>query len=209
MDTLSDEDVIKDDLPNISKDVLKDDSMQMVLDSFVNKLFCFACVLFGGDDTWAKKGADDLIHIWEKIKTHEKSKVHMNNVFSLSMLVNNIIIVEQNMRVTTVEIFICRLFKECFTSCSRCFGSFETQRFNVEIILNTSCLLPLGPVSLGMFDWVSFTCWASTSLVARFTMQTLTEVVPISMPRLYLAILGVRYEMKCLCNMEEIMISTK
>ncbi|CAH1103534.1 unnamed protein product [Psylliodes chrysocephalus] len=51
-----------------------------------NKLFCFVCVLFGGDETWSKKGTDDLVHIWDKMKSHEKSKVHMNNVFSFSML---------------------------------------------------------------------------------------------------------------------------
>lgn len=51
-----------------------------------NKLFCFVCVLFGGDETWSKKGTDDLVHIWDKMKTHEKSKVHMNNVFSFSIL---------------------------------------------------------------------------------------------------------------------------
>lgn len=51
-----------------------------------NKLFCFVCVLFGGDETWSNKGTDDLAHIWEKLKSHEKSKVHMNNVFSFSML---------------------------------------------------------------------------------------------------------------------------
>ncbi|KAJ8912042.1 hypothetical protein NQ315_000535 [Exocentrus adspersus] len=50
------------------------------------KLFCFVCVLFGGDDTWSQKGTDDLVHIWNKMKNHETSKVYMNNVFSLSIL---------------------------------------------------------------------------------------------------------------------------
>lgn len=36
------------------------------------KLFCFVCVLFGGDETWSKKGTDDLVHTWDKTKSHEK-----------------------------------------------------------------------------------------------------------------------------------------
>lgn len=48
--------------------------------------FCFPCTLFGGEVTWTKNGVTDLVHIWEKIKTHEKSKVHINNVFSFSVL---------------------------------------------------------------------------------------------------------------------------
>lgn len=51
-----------------------------------NKLFCFVCVLFGGEESWTQKGIDDIVHIWEKMKTHEKSKVHINNIFSFSML---------------------------------------------------------------------------------------------------------------------------
>lgn len=48
--------------------------------------FCFPCTLFGGENTWTKYGVTDLVHIWEKIKTHEKSRVHINNVFSFSVL---------------------------------------------------------------------------------------------------------------------------
>lgn len=51
-----------------------------------NMLYCFPCVLFGGETTWAKSGTSDLVHIWEKMARHEKSKSHIANVFSLSML---------------------------------------------------------------------------------------------------------------------------
>lgn len=51
-----------------------------------NAFFFFPCVLFGGELSWSKVGVTDLVHLWGKIKTHHKSKVNMNNVFSLSML---------------------------------------------------------------------------------------------------------------------------
>ena len=51
-----------------------------------NKLFCFVCVLFGDDESWAQHGTDDLVHIWQKMKVHGRSTVHMNNIFSFSML---------------------------------------------------------------------------------------------------------------------------
>ncbi|CAH1105327.1 unnamed protein product [Psylliodes chrysocephalus] len=36
----------------------------------------------GSDKTWSKKGTDDLVHIWDKIK----SQVHMNNVLACPCL---------------------------------------------------------------------------------------------------------------------------
>ncbi|XP_018569006.1 uncharacterized protein LOC108909230 isoform X1 [Anoplophora glabripennis] len=49
-------------------------------------IFCFPCVLFGGESMWTKIGVRDLVHVWEKIRVHEKSKIHMQNAFRLSML---------------------------------------------------------------------------------------------------------------------------
>lgn len=37
-----------------------------------NMLYCFPCVLFGGESSWAKTGTSDLVHIWEKMTRHEK-----------------------------------------------------------------------------------------------------------------------------------------
>ncbi|KAL1491330.1 hypothetical protein ABEB36_011941 [Hypothenemus hampei] len=51
-----------------------------------NKMYCFPCVLYGGDEYWSEKGVDDLIHVWEKIKSHERTSRHMNNMFSLNIL---------------------------------------------------------------------------------------------------------------------------
>lgn len=51
-----------------------------------NALFCFPCLLFGGDPTWTKSGMKDLKHLQEKIAKHEKSAKHLHNVVSLSLL---------------------------------------------------------------------------------------------------------------------------
>lgn len=51
-----------------------------------NRMYCFPCVLYGGEEHWGEKGVDDLIHIWEKIKSHERSPRHMHNMLSLNML---------------------------------------------------------------------------------------------------------------------------
>jgi hypothetical protein len=51
-----------------------------------NVLFCFPCLLFGGDATWTKTGMTDLGHLPEKIKKHERSAKHIRNVIDLAML---------------------------------------------------------------------------------------------------------------------------
>ncbi|XP_069078972.1 protein zwilch homolog isoform X1 [Pleurodeles waltl] len=48
-------------------------------------LFCFPCLLFGGDSNWTKKGVNDLKHIAEKIKKHDTSKSHLDNSLKLVM----------------------------------------------------------------------------------------------------------------------------
>ena len=48
-------------------------------------LFCFCCLLFGGENLWTNKGCNDLKYLLERISKHECSKAHMNNCVSLQM----------------------------------------------------------------------------------------------------------------------------
>lgn len=54
-----------------------------------NSFFCFPCILFGGsncDVKWIKSGVNDLIHLSDRIKTHENSKQHLLNEMHLGLL---------------------------------------------------------------------------------------------------------------------------
>lgn len=51
-----------------------------------NKLFCFTCVLFGGDVHWTSHGVSDLTHLSEKAKAHENSKQHISNEMRYALL---------------------------------------------------------------------------------------------------------------------------
>lgn len=51
-----------------------------------NALFCFPCVLFGGDSTWSKDGFTNINKMKEKTEKHEQSKKHIDNAISLSLL---------------------------------------------------------------------------------------------------------------------------
>jgi hypothetical protein len=51
-----------------------------------NALFCFPCLLFGGDKAWTHVGVIDLVHLGAKIKTHENSKKHLYNSMELGLL---------------------------------------------------------------------------------------------------------------------------
>ncbi|CAL7937392.1 unnamed protein product [Xylocopa violacea] len=51
-----------------------------------NALFCFPCLLFGGDTTWTKDGFRNINKMKDKTEKHEKSKKHIDNVISLSLL---------------------------------------------------------------------------------------------------------------------------
>lgn len=58
----------------------------------VNKkksVFCFPCLLFGGDAAWTRSGVTDLGHLPLKSKMHESSQSHLKNVVSLAMLRNS------------------------------------------------------------------------------------------------------------------------
>lgn len=54
----------------------------------INALFCFPCLLFGGEDTWTKSGVKDLKHLSEKSKKHSLSRCHIDNEMSLAVLGN-------------------------------------------------------------------------------------------------------------------------
>ncbi|XP_018328999.1 zinc finger MYM-type protein 1 isoform X3 [Agrilus planipennis] len=51
-----------------------------------NALFCFPCLLFGGDKAWTEVGVKDLVHLNDKIKRHENSKRHLHNTMELTLL---------------------------------------------------------------------------------------------------------------------------
>ncbi|KAG1924938.1 zinc finger MYM-type protein [Pimephales promelas] len=56
---------------------------------YTNALFCFPCLLFktsACDSSWTQTGVTDLKHMSERIKKHERTRVHMDNSLKLAML---------------------------------------------------------------------------------------------------------------------------
>ena len=51
-----------------------------------NALFCFPCLLFGGDKAWTVSGQKDLGNLNAKATKHASSPQHLNHVADLSML---------------------------------------------------------------------------------------------------------------------------
>lgn len=51
-----------------------------------NRLFCFTCILFGGDIHWTSAGISDLVHLSEKAKQHANSKQHVTNEMRFALL---------------------------------------------------------------------------------------------------------------------------
>lgn len=54
-----------------------------------NGFFCFPCILFSnreGDTKWTVSGVSDLVHLSERIKSHENSKKHIINEMRLALL---------------------------------------------------------------------------------------------------------------------------
>lgn len=51
-----------------------------------NALFCFPCMLMGGDTVWTNNGFSTINKMKEKTEKHENSRKHMENVVSLSLL---------------------------------------------------------------------------------------------------------------------------
>ncbi|XP_044754663.1 uncharacterized protein LOC123313737 isoform X2 [Coccinella septempunctata] len=60
----------------------------------VNKLFCIACVIYGGDNSWAYDGVDSIKKFPEKANKHELSKGHIKNMELYIMAGKNRIIRE-------------------------------------------------------------------------------------------------------------------
>ena len=54
--------------------------------SALNALFCFPCLLFGGEDKWTKTGVTCLNHLSSKLLRHKHSSTHAHNMISLSLL---------------------------------------------------------------------------------------------------------------------------
>lgn len=50
-----------------------------------NALFCFPCLLFGGEISWTKSGIRDINHLATSIKKHEASVIHIKNVLKLAL----------------------------------------------------------------------------------------------------------------------------
>ncbi|XP_053140774.1 zinc finger MYM-type protein 1-like [Hemicordylus capensis] len=61
-------------------------------------LFCFPCLLFGGDQVWTQTGVRSLKHFASKIKKHEASKTHLKNCVQLKMLGRPKIVMQLNER---------------------------------------------------------------------------------------------------------------
>lgn len=52
-----------------------------------NKLFCFVCILMGGEaSAWTKSGVSDLKHLNERATKHSQSSKHLSNVIDFKVL---------------------------------------------------------------------------------------------------------------------------
>ena len=51
-----------------------------------NALFCFPCLIFGGETSWAKTGFRNIARLKDKLQKHEQSKAHMDNLVSYAMI---------------------------------------------------------------------------------------------------------------------------
>ncbi|KAM4678573.1 zinc finger MYM-type protein 1-like isoform 1-T2 [Discoglossus pictus] len=49
-------------------------------------LYCFPCILFGGDAAWTKTGVTDVKHLADEMAKHETSKSHLDNRIKFEML---------------------------------------------------------------------------------------------------------------------------
>ena len=49
-------------------------------------VFCFPCILFGGEPAWTKTGVTDLSHLNVYAKRHENSQIHISNSMNLAVL---------------------------------------------------------------------------------------------------------------------------
>ena len=61
-----------------------------------NALYCFPCLLFGGESTWTKVGMRNLNHLQRNIKAHENSERHANKAIDLAYLGSTNVLTELN-----------------------------------------------------------------------------------------------------------------
>ena len=59
-------------------------------------LYCFPCILFGGEDAWTKTGFKNLSKLSQRTKTHAKSSKHIDSMVSFNLLGKNCIQVHLN-----------------------------------------------------------------------------------------------------------------
>lgn len=50
-----------------------------------NALFCFPCLLFGGEVPWTKSGVTDINHLATSVKKHAASATHIKNSLKLAL----------------------------------------------------------------------------------------------------------------------------
>lgn len=56
---------------------------------YANAVFCFPCLVFktsACDSSWTQTGVTDLKHMSERIKKHERTRIHMDSCVKLAML---------------------------------------------------------------------------------------------------------------------------
>ena len=51
-----------------------------------NALFCFPCLIIGGEPKWSKEGFTNLRKLGERITKHEKSEKHAECIISFNLL---------------------------------------------------------------------------------------------------------------------------
>ena len=73
-----------------------------------NALYCFPCLLFGGESTWTKVGIKNLNHLQRNIKAHENSERHANKAVDLAYLGSTYVLTELN---TGFQIKFCGKFE--------------------------------------------------------------------------------------------------
>ena len=136
-----------------------------------NALFCYPCLLFGGDATCARNGVRDIRHLTEKITRHEKSIKHMSNTVDLTMVGNvniaeeidsgyRLFIVRHNERVTKNRDALSKII-DCLKFC----GKFE-------LPLRGHDESPESKSSGGFLGPVNFSCSLDSSLDAHLRSTT-------------------------------------
>ncbi|XP_042242452.1 zinc finger MYM-type protein 1-like [Homarus americanus] len=130
-----------------------------------NALFCYPCLLYGGDSTWTEIGVTDLNHLQQRIRKHEQCAQHMNNMIDLTLLgkvniaaqidtANKLSVAEYNERVRKNRDVLSKI-----TDCVKFFGKFQLLRRHDE---TTSSKNP--EIFRGLLD---FACEMDSSLKAH------------------------------------------